>query len=316
MFQRTYQKKAVQVLLLIVVIYVLIKLLHHTDVEQIYMFNGQFFYSDRHQRSLFKYNNETLQGLTFELDLGDKQQPKLPSKKIQDTDEKQRSLLHRKVNCNDQQQIILPPEFDWHLVQLSDNKTKFNKYVQSLSAFRVKDLIRQMGISNLTLIKAQKQFLQCTGFFLLSELKGKNPSPPICIPKVGNRCKHLSFKDSGPVVALSSFQGSGNSWVRQLLESATGIYTGSVYDDLSYVKAGMIGEYINTNNVLVVKIHGSPFKVKEVVHNNKAIYIVRNPFGVLLSENNRNTLRLSKLRNKNITGNTHLVEVDFNYGEF
>ena len=41
-------------------------------------------------------------------------------------------------------------------------------------------------------------------------------------------------------MALASFEGSGNSWVRQLLESATGIYTGSVYYDPAYVKVGMI----------------------------------------------------------------------------
>ena len=32
--------------------------------------------------------------------------------------------------------------------------------------------------------------------------------------------------------ALASFPGSGNTWVRFLIESATGIFTGSRYKDL------------------------------------------------------------------------------------
>ena len=156
-----------------------------------------------------------------------------------------------------------------------------------------------MGISNLTSAKARQQFLQCTGFFLLSERKGKQPKSSIHIASSSQHCKHMSFKASGPIVALSSFPGSGNSWVRQLLESATGIYTGSVYYDPAYVKVGMLGENIRTNDVLAVKMHGLPTQVKGVIHNNKAIYIVRNPFGVLLCEHNRNTARIFNQLHKN-----------------
>ena len=315
MFQRTYQKVAIQILLLIIVIYGLIKLFHYNDEGKLYILNGQFYYSDKHQPNLpsgvLKYSNETQQGLKSDTDLSDKQ-PNSISEKVQDNDEKQPNLLHREVNYNDKQQLILPPEFDWHLVHLSDNQTKFKQYTETLSASQIKDLDRQMGISNLTSAKAQKQFLQCTGLFLLRELKGKQLKSPLRVPPSSQHCKHMSFKASGPIVALSSFPGSGNSWVRQLLESATGIYTGSVYCDPAYVQVGMIGENINTNNVLAVKIHGSPSKVKEVIHNDKAIYIVRNPFGAILSENNRNTAR-SRL-SKNYTGDSHVVEVNFNYG--
>ena len=319
MFQRMYQKVAVQILLLIIVIYGLIKLFHRNHGEQLYMFTGQFYYKDKHQPNLpsevFKDSNELWQGLKSEYDLSDKQRSNSTSEKVQDNDEKQPNLLHREINHNDKQQLILPPEFDWHLVNLSDNQPKFNQYTETLSAFQTEDLVRQMGISNLTSVKARKQFLQCTGIFLLRELKGKQSKSPLRIPPSSQHCKHMSFKTSGPIVALSSFPGSGNSWVRQLLESTTGIYTGSVYYDPAYVKVGMIGENIRTNNVLVVKMHGLPSHVKRVLHNNKAIYIVRNPFGVILAEHNRNTVRIFKKLHKNSTaGNTHLIEVNFNYG--
>ena len=36
---------------------------------------------------------------------------------------------------------------------------------------------------------------------------------------------------SGSLVALSSFPGAGNTWVRHLIELVTGFYTGSFYFD-------------------------------------------------------------------------------------
>ena len=41
-----------------------------------------------------------------------------------------------------------------------------------------------------------------------------------------------------PLVAVSSFPGSGNTWVRYLIERATGIYTGSFYNDGVLFKQG------------------------------------------------------------------------------
>ena len=57
----------------------------------------------------------------------------------------------------------------------------------------------------------------------------------------------MTFQSSGPIVALGSFPGSGNSWVHELLESATGIY---IVMDHNYVAAGMIGEGVTTDNVI------------------------------------------------------------------
>ena len=71
---------------------------------------------------------------------------------------------------------------------------------------------------------------------------------------------------------LTSFPGSGNTWVRILLEQATGIYTGkrfvvvrvtnlflgSVYDDDTLFNGGMKGEKEDPllNNTIAVKYHG------------------------------------------------------------
>lgn len=42
---------------------------------------------------------------------------------------------------------------------------------------------------------------------------------------------HFVEKKSLPMVALVSFPGSGNTWVRYLMETSSGVFTGSVYTD-------------------------------------------------------------------------------------
>lgn len=45
------------------------------------------------------------------------------------------------------------------------------------------------------------------------------------------------------LVALQSFPGSGNTWMRGSIESAFGFYTGSVYLDQYLFNTGFLGEY-------------------------------------------------------------------------
>ena len=58
-------------------------------------------------------------------------------------------------------------------------------------------------------------------------------------------CRQLNYKfpnhSHDPVVALASFPGSGNTWLRYLLQQATGILTGSVYIDTELSKDGFPG---------------------------------------------------------------------------
>ena len=75
----------------------------------------------------------------------------------------------------------------------------------------------------------------------------------LCSPKAGpiasevsssKQCRERTFLDrKSPIVGLVSAPGSGNTWLRHLLEQATGIFTGSVYCDSS-LKAIFPGEYI------------------------------------------------------------------------
>lgn len=88
-----------------------------------------------------------------------------------------------------------------------------------------------------------------------------------------------------PITALASFPGSGNTWLRYLLQQATGILTGSVYKDFGLLKSGFPAESIANSSVLLVKTHewGSHVWSKFA----KAILLVRDPAKAILAEFNR-----------------------------
>ncbi|XP_030837671.1 WSC domain-containing protein 1-like [Strongylocentrotus purpuratus] len=86
-----------------------------------------------------------------------------------------------------------------------------------------------------------------------------------------------------PPIALASFPGSGNTWVRHLIETATGYATGSVYTSTILSSRGFIGELqpALSGRVLTIKTH---IFNKDTVG---AILLVRNPYRALVSEYNR-----------------------------
>ncbi|KAJ8043537.1 WSC domain-containing protein 1 [Holothuria leucospilota] len=99
--------------------------------------------------------------------------------------------------------------------------------------------------------------------------------------------KKFAAPGSLRVVALASAPGSGNTWTRHLLESASGIYTGSIYKDKKLYRAGFYGEYEDyvAGTVLVVKCHR--FKAENSEKFETAIVLVRNPYKAMISEYNR-----------------------------
>ena len=108
-------------------------------------------------------------------------------------------------------------------------------------------------------------------------------------------CKSRTFLDrKSPIVALVSFPGSGNTWMRYLLEQATGVFTGSIYCD-QVLKTVFPGEYVVSGSVVAVKTHlmdsrELPEDVQLVTGKknfDKAVVVVRNPFDALVSEANR-----------------------------
>ena len=116
-------------------------------------------------------------------------------------------------------------------------------------------------------------------------------------------CRFMNGAGRDPI-ALASFPGSGNTWVRGLIQSVTGLCTGAIYCDRMLRRTGFPGESIRSGIVLVVKTHhydprwtgvyydkSAPFsyfkKVEHIPVYSSAIFLLRNPFDSLVSEYSR-----------------------------
>lgn len=53
----------------------------------------------------------------------------------------------------------------------------------------------------------------------------------------------FALPHSIPMCGLVSFPGSGNTWLRRLIEASTGLFTGSLYDDTELFMRGLY--YVN-----------------------------------------------------------------------
>ncbi|KAJ8414622.1 hypothetical protein AAFF_G00038240 [Aldrovandia affinis] len=108
-------------------------------------------------------------------------------------------------------------------------------------------------------------------------------------PVQDSRCTERKFlpEKSSTLVALSSFPGAGNTWVRHLVELATGYYTGSFYFDGSLYNKGFKGEkdYWKSGRTICVKTHESGRR--EIEMYDAAILLIRNPYRSLMAEFNR-----------------------------
>lgn len=68
-------------------------------------------------------------------------------------------------------------------------------------------------------------------------------------------CRPQHFRSPpGKVTGLISFPGSGNTWLRYLIQQLSGIKTGSVYSDKELNRTGM-AELVKSGAVAVVKDH-------------------------------------------------------------
>jgi len=102
------------------------------------------------------------------------------------------------------------------------------------------------------------------------------------------RPKHFVNQENSPKILLTSFPRSGNTLIRSLVETVTGIYSGSDCDkkrrlNRELFEMGLQGEGKTGDEVIFVKSHfpermgSNPFKADKVV------VIVRNPLDSLAS---------------------------------
>uniref|UniRef100_T1IQ75 Sulfotransferase domain-containing protein n=1 Tax=Strigamia maritima TaxID=126957 RepID=T1IQ75_STRMM len=135
----------------------------------------------------------------------------------------------------------------------------------------------------------------------LDETKKSAPTPVTMATRNGNGrmlgrrlshqrvmvlCSNMSFqRPPGPVTALASFPGSGNTWIRYLLQQATGVYTGSIYTDYALLRHGFPAENVVNGSVLLVKTHEWGIHIRQ--NFSRAVLIVRDPVPAILAEFNR-----------------------------
>lgn len=86
-------------------------------------------------------------------------------------------------------------------------------------------------------------------------------------------------------IALASFPGSGNTWLRYLLQQATGVLTGSVYKDFGLLKSGFPAESVANSSVLMVKTHEWGENIWSGF--GRAVLLIRDPAKAILAEFNR-----------------------------
>ncbi|CAK8675004.1 unnamed protein product [Clavelina lepadiformis] len=102
-------------------------------------------------------------------------------------------------------------------------------------------------------------------------------------------CKSKRFLPTNftPRVALLSFPGSGNTWLRHLLEMASGFYTGSIYQDEALYGEGYLGEYLpwDSGRTIAIKTHKPEYSDDRPF--DKIIFLIRNPFDAIVAEFNR-----------------------------
>lgn len=161
------------------------------------------------------------------------------------------------------------------------------------------------------------QFLQCSSvyFILNNTAKLMYPHHGIYQEYYSNVSLHyhcVKFQEmkfleqnvSRLRVALASFPGSGITWLRYLIEQATGIFTGSVDCDISLKHVGHMGEGVWTNQVVAVRVNHAHLNItgsenmticangfgicrNDSAHFDKVVIVMRNPYTAILSEYNR-----------------------------
>ena len=119
--------------------------------------------------------------------------------------------------------------------------------------------------------------------------------------KMSDQCQvKLGHNNQFPTILLLSFPGSGNTWVRFLIEQSTGFLTGSVYNDRN-LQVNLLGELEDPKlkNTIVVKSHITGLSKKdkkeksiiEFLKPSACIFIMRNPKNAILADFSRNLHR-------------------------
>ena len=136
-----------------------------------------------------------------------------------------------------------------------------------------------------------------------------------------NSCRFIDGKNRLPV-ALASAEGAGNTWLRGLLERASGVCTGFIHCDYVMRQSGFIGEGVKSGSVLVVKTHSIEPQWNGVTYTEpnpkhpyfgSGIFVIRDPYKSLVAEWNRRITNLVLIPNGIEHNESHINTIPEEY---
>jgi len=138
--------------------------------------------------------------------------------------------------------------------------------------------------------------------------------PARCVPKTCLRSKNFTFDHAlyGIVdyTMLASFPGSGNTFIRSVVEEGTRIFSGSMYDDKTLSsKYEFTGELLPSFREPIMSVIKTHFPLYTALNPKLtgAVYILRSPWDAMVSEFNREHGEWSKTK----TNATHATVWEF-----
>ena len=199
------------------------------------------------------------------------------------------------------------------LIKLKELAEKFNDHLEKdfemhermvENQVRLAEAIKKISEQNVDLVTFQSEpvrpvKIDSPSIHASSQpmMMNLQPGPPL---HPAPKCGQKSFGTKFPPTLIHSFMGAGNTWLRHLIETATGFYTGSAFKDKNLYNGGFKGEYKDPksayNTVIGIKTHNPADAVGEkqafdLIRNSKEIskcvILVRNPFNTFLAEFNR-----------------------------
>ena len=232
--------------------------------------------------------------------------------------------LNQNLMKNNGKRTLKQPAFaKAHSSTLSPNADNPTKVIQSQALVRLQPPIHQPR--NCKQAHCE-EYLQKYELIAMQECSAETSKRTVNGKIQTRRKLHMKENDCSFVdgthrlpVALASTSGSGNTWIRGLLEKATGICTGFLYCDFAMRREGFIGENIKSGSVLVVKTHTiapkwyrskQPQMAVNDPYYGSAIYILRNPYKSMIAEWNRR-VTYDILRLPNNESHTNVVQEKF-----
>ena len=128
-----------------------------------------------------------------------------------------------------------------------------------------------------------------TAFLLAAALVAASAAEPL--PALAN----LPAQPGAAVVYLLTFPGSGNTWVRHLIQEGTRVYAGSQYHAHQLEENGFPSDALGAGayaRLSVVKSHGAFFEKEALygaTHGHARVVVLRHPCAALVSEFRRMT---------------------------